>query len=71
MITIKKNKMILLGISLIIFSFIMFYQVLNVHNKKELFLKNILGSAIAPTIVVMIPIVGIYIIIKYWQWVKK
>lgn len=59
--------MILLGISLIIFSFFMFYQVLNVHNKKELFLKNILGSAIAPTIVVMIPIVGIYIIIKYWQ----
>ena len=42
-------------------------KVLNVHNKKELFLKNILGSAIAPTIVVMIPIVGIYIIIKYWQ----
>ena len=67
LITIKKNKMILLGISLIIFSFIMFYQVLNVHNKKELFLKNILVSAIAPTIVVMIPIVGIYIIIKYWQ----
>ena len=59
--------MILLGISLIIFSLFMFYQVLNVHNKRELFLKNILGSAIAPTIVVMIPIVGIYIIIKYWQ----
>ena len=65
--TIKKNKMILLGISLIIFSFFMFYQILNVHNKKELFLKNILVSAIAPTIVFMIPIVGIYIIIKYWQ----
>lgn len=63
--------MILLGISIIIFSFFMFYQVLNVHNKEELFLKNILGSAIAPTIVFMIPIVGIYIIIKYWQWVKK
>ena len=45
----------------------MFYQVLNVHNKKELYLINILGSAIAPTIVVMIPIVGIYIIIKYWK----
>ena len=59
--------MILLGISIIIFSFFMFYQVLNVHNKEELFLKNILGSAIAPTIVFMIPIVGIYIIIKYWQ----
>ena len=59
--------MILLGISIIIFSFFMFYQVLNVHNKRELFLKNILGSAIAPTIVVIIPIVGIYIIIKYWQ----
>lgn len=42
-------------------------KVLNVHNKKELFLKNILVSAIAPTIVFTIPIVGIYIIIKYWQ----